>query len=87
MRMRMVGVVGLLLLLSLVAVGVTASAQARAYIPVREPKVISGADLGVRVHGMRGAVPVATMVIRVNGEWVEIDEGPRNAPRFIEGTR
>ena len=61
----------LLWLLSLVAVAAAASAQARAYVPLLEPKVLTGADIGFRVEGMYGDTPAGALVIRVNGQWVE----------------
>jgi hypothetical protein len=39
------------------------------------PTVISGNDIGFRIEGTRGDTPVGTLVIRVNGEWVEPDFG------------
>jgi hypothetical protein len=39
--------------------------------PVQAPVVISGADLGFRVDGHEGGRPVGTLVVRVNGRWVE----------------
>ena len=45
--------------------------QARMYRPLPEPKVMSGPDVGFRVEGMYGDVPTGTVVLRVNGQWVE----------------
>ena len=36
-------------------------------------RVLSGADLGFRVEGMRRDTPVGTLVIKVDGIWVEAD--------------
>ena len=33
--------------------------------------VMSGADIGFRVDGRKGDTPVGTLVVRVNGQWVE----------------
>ena len=55
---------------------VAAYAQ-RGVAPVRPPVVISGADIGFRVEGQQGATLVGTIVIRVNGAWVE----PKVLPR------
>jgi hypothetical protein len=38
-----------------------------------KPTVLSGSDVGFRVEGQRGNVAVGTIVIKVNGEWVEAD--------------
>jgi hypothetical protein len=55
----------------LVGIGVVAGQV----LPERvAPRVISGSDLGFRVEGIRGGkVPVGTLVVRINGEWVEAD--------------
>jgi len=39
--------------------------------PLEAPTIISGADLGFRVEGHHGKVPVGRLVIRVDGRWVE----------------
>jgi hypothetical protein len=52
----------------------------REVVPVN-PTVVSGGDVGFRVEGHRGKVAVGTMVIRVNGQWVEAD------PNGIPGVR
>jgi hypothetical protein len=56
--------------LSILIVGVLASAQAQ-----REANpVITGADLGFRPDGWKGKARTGTLVVRVNGEWVEAIE-------------
>jgi hypothetical protein len=56
--------------LSILVVGVLASAQAQ-----REANpVITGADLGFRPDGWKGKARTGTLVVRVNGEWVEAIE-------------
>jgi hypothetical protein len=37
------------------------------------PNILSGNDIGFRVDGYRGRNPVGTLVVRVNGQWVEVD--------------
>jgi hypothetical protein len=59
----------------LVAVGTVVSGQAPGYLPLRDPKVLTGADVGFRVDGMLGETPVGEVVIRVNGQWVEARVG------------
>ena len=78
-RFYVVGVI--VWLLSLVAVGAAVSAQARAYVPLPEPKVFTGADVGFRVEGMYGDMPAGTVVIRVNGQWVEARVGKPGTTR------
>ncbi len=75
MTLRRWSVLGLFWTLSLLAAGAVAAAQVRAWRPVPEPKVLSGGDVGFRVDGFRGEVPSGTIVIRVNGVWVEAEIG------------
>jgi hypothetical protein len=49
-----------------------ATAQVIAVKPV-PPRVMTGADVGFRVEGLRGNTPVGRIVVRVNGEWVEAE--------------
>ena len=62
--------IALVVLAVLIAVGVWASAQVRQ--PVDPPIVLSGSDLGFRVSAREGNTPVGTLVVRVNGQWVEV---------------
>ena len=70
--------------LSIVAVAGLAHAQARAtpaprpLSPVatpapqfQAPTVIAGNDIGFRVESHKGNTPVGTLVVRINGQWVE----------------
>jgi hypothetical protein len=69
-------VVGVLWALSLMVVAVVvASAQAPAYTRLPEPRFFSGADVGFRVEGLHGTTPTGTVVIRVNGQWLETRSG------------
>ena len=58
---------------SLIAVAAAAAvlmhAQARQSLPTAP--IISGADIGFRVESQRGDVPYGTLMIRVDGKWVE----------------
>ena len=64
-------IIGIVWGVSLVGVAiVSAQAQAQAYLPLPEPKVLSGADVGFRVDGLTGETPTGTVVVRVNGRWV-----------------
>lgn len=71
--------IGCLWLVSLAAAAAAASAQARSYTPLTEPRVFAGADVGFRVTGMHGTEPAGTIVVRINGAWVEarVEAGPR----------
>ena len=53
-------------------VGGWVSAQSRAVVPVT-PMVLSGGNIGFRVTGYRGDVAVGTLVVQVDGQWVETD--------------
>lgn len=60
---------------SVVAVGAWAHAQAPS-VPApasQPPTVISGNDLGFRVDSRKGKTPVGTLVVRVDGQWVEVE--------------
>ena len=58
---------------SLLAAGVWAHAQAPIVPPPQSQTltVISGSDLGFRIDGRKGTTPIGTLVVRVNGQWVE----------------
>jgi hypothetical protein len=36
------------------------------------PEVISGENLGFRVHGVRGDTRIGRLVVRVDGKWVDV---------------
>jgi hypothetical protein len=39
-----------------------------------QPTVIAGPDLGFRVDGHKGTTPLGRFVVRIDGQWVEIEE-------------
>lgn len=76
--------VAVIWILSIVAVGALAHAQARGTpaprqlpplstpdSPLQASAIIAGNDLGFRVESHKGATPVGRLVVRVNGQWVE----------------
>lgn len=66
---------GLSLGLILLAVNAWATSQSQFMLvdPVA-PTVLAGQDVGFRISGLRGGTtPVGTVVVRVNGEWVEAE--------------
>lgn len=67
--MRLLGVV--LLALCTFGAGVAWGA-AQAVVQKVPPTVLSGADIGFRVEGRKGNTPVGTLVVRANGQWVEV---------------
>ena len=74
---------GFLVALIFSAVTAWAASQLVAVEPVT-PRIVTGGDVGFRVEGLRGGTtPVGTLVVRVNGEWVEAEvklPGRRTAP-------
>jgi hypothetical protein len=59
-----------LLLGTLLTAGVWVRAQA---VRPQAPAVISGPDLGFRVDGHSGNTPIGVLVVRINGQWVEVE--------------
>lgn len=57
-------------------------AQSLQTVPVT-PMVISGADFGFRVEGNRGGTPVGTLIVKMNGQWVEAEIGGIGRPKRI----
>ncbi len=35
--------------------------------------VLSGSDVGFRIEGVRGGKPVGRLVVRQNGEWIDVE--------------
>ena len=68
--MRFRYAVAIAVLSSLLTWGVTAAQVA---INPVGPKVMTGADVGFRVEGLRGNTPVGRVVVRVNGQWVDAE--------------
>jgi hypothetical protein len=58
---------------SMVAAGAWAQAPAVPAPSSQPPTVISGNDLGFRVDSRKGKTPVGTLVVRVDGQWVEVE--------------
>ena len=77
MRLRL-AVLALVVLGSLLSLR-WVQAQALAVDPV-PPRVMTGSDLGFRVEGLRGDKPVGTIVVRVDGQWVEAELGGMARP-------
>jgi hypothetical protein len=71
-----------LVVAGIVASGMTALAQGRGtpfFVPLPEPIILSGADVGFRIEGKNGdGVPVGSVVVRVNGEWIATGMVPGN---------
>jgi hypothetical protein len=82
MSARTAVVVGVLWLASLVAAVATAREHVREAQalepkievqvgPAQEPRILSGGDIGFRLDRWQGNAPTGTLVIRLNGKWVE----------------
>jgi hypothetical protein len=71
----------ILWLLSLAVVALISSAVT-AQINRTPPRIVSGSDIGVRVEGTDPASgrPVGALVIRVNGDWLEVTGGIKVSP-------
>jgi len=51
--------------------------QSQYGVPAVPPDIRTGADLGIRVHGMKNGRALGTLVIRTkNGNWVEVIPAP-----------
>jgi hypothetical protein len=61
-----------LVLIAVFAGAVSGATQVVAVQPV-DPVVLSGADIGFRMTGRKGDTPVGRLVVRVNGEWKEVE--------------
>jgi hypothetical protein len=57
---------------ALLVAGVWLRAQT---IQPQTPTVISGPDLGFRIDSRKGSTPVGVLVVRINGQWVEVESG------------
>ena len=76
MTIKSRGMVALLWLVSLVAVGTIVAAQTR-----REAgAVISGDNIGFRPEGWNGKARTGTFVVKVNGEWVDAQSVMKTVP-------
>jgi hypothetical protein len=67
--------VALTLLLALFTFGAGASSGSTQAVQIEKitPKVLSGSEIGFRVEGLKGGIPVGTVVVRVNGQWVDAE--------------
>jgi hypothetical protein len=66
---------GSLVVVALLASTLTAAQVLRGVQPLPTPEVVSGDDLGFRVEGLmtdETGTPSGRLVIRVNGEWVDV---------------
>ena len=62
-----IGLAAIVWLATLVAVGVWAQTP-----PQPDQKVLSGSDIGCRVERQERGTPIGRLVVRINGQWVEV---------------
>ena len=58
------------------ALGAVVLAQAPPPIRPGDGNVLSGGDIGFRVEYFQGRQPVGTLVVKINGQWVEATSAP-----------
>ena len=58
------------------ALGVAVLAQPHSGPPSLNPNIASGADIGFRIDRFEGRQPVGTLVVKVDGRWVEAKSAP-----------
>src|SRR5262245_3537600 len=46
----------------------------------QEPQVISGADIGFRLEQSKGKAAIGTLMVRVNGQWLEAESAAKVKP-------
>jgi len=69
---RQVGLAIVLILVGL-SVGFWVRGQAQGRGVLQPQAVLSGADFGFRFESARGATPTGTLVVRVDGKWIEAE--------------
>ena len=79
MKIR-VGIVSAVALL--IVFGGWISAQVLQPRPVQPPVVLSGSDIGFRVEGQRGDAVTGTLVVRVDGKWIDAQLAGRGPLRL-----
>ena len=75
MSIRSILTIGIVWALSLLLVASMVTAQSYQIRPLPEPRIVSGGDLGFRIEGDQNGTAVGTIVVRVNGKWVDAREG------------
>jgi hypothetical protein len=81
-RMRARGLVWVVVIVLIAFAAAWSYAQSLQVTPVT-PTVLSGADFGFRVEGNRAGTPIGTLVIKMNGQWVEAEIGGDGRPKRI----
>jgi hypothetical protein len=68
------------LLLSLVSVGLWAQSRRDPTAPTVLPGVLSGESVGIRVTGHNNGKVTGTLVVKINGEWVDVESSMGRVP-------
>ncbi len=74
MRNRRFVLIVAILAVFVLAAGVWAAEQAKRD---QSARVISGQDLGIRLERRQGSVMLGTLVVRVDGQWVQVQLAPK----------
>jgi len=64
---------------SLMLVG-SLSSLAQVRLLTEGPTIVSGSDVGFRIDRTQNGIPIGTLVIRVDGRWVEAGSSMRVTP-------
>jgi hypothetical protein len=83
MPVRRILALALVWVASLLVVATIARAQVYPINPLPEPRVVFGPDFGIRIEGEQNGVPVGTVVVKINGKWVEARIGSLPAPKLL----
>jgi hypothetical protein len=66
--------------LPLVAAALAASALTFAQTRFENAPIVSGSDIGFRIEGRKDGAPLGTLMVRLEGRWVEAGWNPRAVP-------
>jgi hypothetical protein len=72
-RLRTIVTVGALTSAALAGAAVARGQVAIQPSPVFPPVVLSGADIGFRMTARKGHTPVGQLIVKVDGEWREVE--------------
>jgi hypothetical protein len=72
--------VAALWVVSLAAVAVAASGLTLAQARFENAPIVSGSDIGFRIEARKDGAPLGTLMVRIDGRWVEAGWNPRAMP-------
>jgi hypothetical protein len=76
----LIGFVSLATAIAIASVIGRAQAVQFAPTPRANVQILSGSDIGFRVEGNKAGKPVGTLVVRIDGQWVEATFSPGIQP-------